>query len=157
MPEEFPEGETQLEQMKKNPYKKQIDTAFSAIQFLDHKSWTNYREELFKLCAAEEKGHRGSGPDFGRHHPNAASVSDCAKMFSVQRIADFLRGAKMPVGKQFLHCQKSAFYAAGIVDEYGDEIKMAWDGLDWNALATMDYCRMVSPEDYSSDGERIAA
>ena len=143
--------------MKKNPYKKQVDAAFSAIQFLDHESWTNYREELFKLCSAEERGHRGSGPDFGRHHPNAASVADCAKMFAVQRIADFLRGAKMPVGKQFLHSHKSAFYAAGLVDEYGEEIVAAWGSLDLSALAAMDYCRTVSPEDYSDAGERLAA
>src|SRR5262249_46402806 len=93
--------------------------AFEALYVLEHIDVTHHRDELFKLCKAEEKGHRGWGPDFNEHHTtDTASVADAAKMFAVLRVAEYMNGQPMPFGKSFLHIQKSCFYAAGLVDEY---------------------------------------
>jgi len=124
--------------------------AYNALSDLDRKHTTAYREELFRLCKAEEKDHRGFIPStFNEHHPDAASIADCARMFAVLRIAEYMKGDSFPAGKDYLHFQKSAFYAAGIVDEYRDEIDLAWsaEGLNIEELAKMDYCQLVSPKD----------
>lgn len=118
--------------------------AFDRLHVLNNIDWNSHREKIHALCCEEEKGHRGWGPDFAKYHPTAASVSDCARIFTVKRIAEYLIGERMPRGKMFLHCQKSAFYAAGLVDEYRKQIRKAWRGLDVKELAALDYCEFVS-------------
>jgi hypothetical protein len=109
------------------------------------------------MCKTEEKGHRGWGPDFYQHHTSdTASVGDAAKMFSVRRIAEYMNGQDLPKGKDFLHIQKSCFYAAGLVDEYRDRIAKLWSeaGISVEELNTLDYCKIVKVKDYQ---ESVAA
>lgn len=118
--------------------------AFDALQPLNDIDWTHHRDALHDMTKAEEKGHRGWGPDFAQHHTtDTASVSDAAKLFAVKRIAEYMNGEKAPSGKDFLHIQKSCFYAAGLVDEYREKIAGYWQAFDVATLAQLDYCAVV--------------
>ncbi len=121
----------------------QIRKAFDAIYWVFDSKNTNYAQKLLEQCKGEEKGHRGWGPDFAKYHPDAASVTDCAKVFAVKRIAEYLTGAPFPKGKDYLHFQLSCFTAAGMVDEFGDELRTALAAFDLAQLAALDYCDFV--------------
>lgn len=122
-------------------------TAFDKLYFLDNLDWTSHRERILDMCVEEEKGHRGFGCNFRQHHPHAASIKDVARSFVVKRIAEYLAGTPMPKGKDFLSIQRSCFYAAGLVHKHGEEIRKAWAGLDLDAIQSIDYVVLVSPED----------
>lgn len=123
---------------------KLINDAFDALRWaFDHCS-PNHAEKLLDLCKEEERGHRGFLPDFNLHHtPETIGVSQAAKLFAVKRVAEYLNGEKFPAGKDYLHTQKSCFYAAGMVDEYAAEIRAAWSKFDLAALAALDYTEFV--------------
>jgi hypothetical protein len=120
---------------------KLVDAAFSALYPLENITWTNYPQELFRMCLEEEKQHRGN--DFKRSHPHAVSAHVAAKMFAVKRIAEYLTGQRMPRGRDFLHFQRSCFYAAGLVDAHRKIIRKAWRKLPVRELAELDYCEFV--------------
>lgn len=138
---------------KSKPMKNQKQTlsivrqAYDDLEFLNNKTWTRYRDNLLAECVAEEKSHRGFMSEFNRSHPNASGVTDCAKSFAVKRVAEYLTGTKFPRGKDFLHIQRSCFYAAGLVDEFRKEIRKAWRKHDLKALCEIDYVKLVSPEE----------
>jgi hypothetical protein len=120
--------------------------AFDALQPLDHIDWNNHRERLFAMCKAEEKDHRGFLPSFSESHTaDTASVSDAAKLFAVKRIAEYMLGEDFPKGKDFLHIQKSCFYAAGLVDEFKDRIDALWSnaGVNIEDVEKLDYTAIV--------------
>ncbi len=121
---------------------KLIERAFIALEPLNNHDWTNHREAIFALCLEEEKGHRRG--DFAQHHtPDTINANQAARLFVVKRIAEYLEGCRMPRGKDYLHMQKSCFYAAGLVEKFRKEIRKAWNGLDMAALSSMDYCEFV--------------
>jgi len=122
---------------------KEINKAFCAISGVFYCKNTNWAERLFDQCRAEEKSHRGFGHDFNKYHPNAVSIADCARLFAVHRIAEYLTGAKFPTGQDYLHTQTSCFIAAGMVDEFGDELREALAGFDLAELAQLDYVQFV--------------
>ena len=129
--------------------------AFEALKPLNDIDWTHHRDELYSMCKQEEKGHRGWGPDFNEHHTSdTASVGDAAKLFAVKRIAEYMCGEQMPKGNDFLHIQKSCFYAAGLVDEYRDKIAKLWSNLDVQQLNTLNYTDIVKVKEYE---ESVAA
>lgn len=118
--------------------------AYDALEPLNNITWQSYREQLLKLCIAEEKDHRGFMSDFRESHTaDTASVMDAAKLFAVKRLAEYLTGDPMPKGKDFLHIQKSCFMAAGIVDEYAERVRACWQGFDIKELAALDYTQIV--------------
>lgn len=123
---------------------KLINEAFDALRWaFDHCS-PNHAERLLDLCKEEEKGHRGFMPDFAKYHTaKTIGVTQAAKLFAVKRVAEYLEGERMPAGKDYLHFQKSAFYAAGMVDEYSKEITTAWTNFDLAALASLNYTDFV--------------
>ena len=120
---------------------KLVIQAFHALYPLANINWTNYPQDLLGMCIEEEKKHRGD--DFNRSHPNAVSVAVAARMFAVKRIAEYLTGHRMPKGKDFLHFQRSCFYAAGLVDAHRKIIRKAWRKLPVKELAELDYCEFV--------------
>lgn len=120
--------------------------AYDALESLNNVDWTNHREKLFAMCKAEEKDHRGFLPEFNEHHTtDTATISDAAKLFAVKRIAEYMLGEDFPKGRDFLHIQKSCFYAAGLVDEFKDRIDIAWSkaGVNIKEVDTLDYCKIV--------------
>lgn len=137
---------TQQKKLQKETIKK-VNDAFSKLYVLSHITWTDYRDQLFKMNKADEKKHRGFGNDFNEFHPYAASVSDCAKLFTVKHIAEsILKQSKYEV-KDLLNMKKSCLYSQAVVENYRDKIVKAWSDQDINFLSNLDYCILVSPED----------
>lgn len=122
---------------------KHIKDAYSALDCLNNKSYTQHREALFELCREEEKSHRGFAPDFVKYHPGALSVSEAARLFAVKRIAEYMTGAKEPSGSDFLHIQHSCFYASALVCKFRSDIAIAWAALDIKSLSALSYTDFV--------------
>jgi len=126
---------------------KLVRESFDALRWVFDSSYRNYALELFEECKREEKSHRGWGPDFAKHHPNAASVADVARSFAVKRVAEYLlKPETYPKGQNFLHYQRSCFHAAGIADEFRVQVLTAWGVVPLAELAAIDYVDLVSPE-----------
>ncbi len=121
---------------------KLIAEAFARLDVLNNQRMTSYRERLLAECVGEEKEHRGH--DFSRFHTSdSVSVHTAAKLFVVHRIAQYLKGDKLPKVRDYLHIQRSCFFAAALVVEYRKEIRRAWKGLSIAELAALDYCEFV--------------
>lgn len=131
----------------KTEHRKLITKAYDALYILDNQNWTSYRQQLFELCQKEEREHRGSRSGFG------ASVADCARMFTVRDIAEYLLFPKRaPKTKDFLKMRRSCFMAAALVATYRKEIRKAWKGQDIAAIAALDYCQIIkTPELYPAE------
>lgn len=122
---------------------KQIDQAFKALSRAFYCANRNHAEDLHAMCKAEERDHRGWGPDFYRYHSSAPSVSMVGKLFAVKRVAEYLNGEKEPSGSHYLHIQKSCFLASAMVCEFGDDIRKAWTEYDIPAMAKLSYTDFV--------------
>lgn len=123
---------------------KLTEDAFKALQHVFYSRNRNHADDLFKQCMEEEKSHRGFGDDFNRYHPNAATIAQCAKVFAVKRVAEYLlKPESYPKGQDYLHFQRSCFTAAGIADEFKADILQAWSAFDLQTLATLDYVAFV--------------
>jgi hypothetical protein len=134
--------------------------AFDLLSYVFDSANVNHADDLLRMCMEEEKGHRGFMDGFNRCHPDAASVKDCARMFAVKRVAEYLlKDRRFPTGQDFLHTQKSCFQAAAIADEFGDKVRAAWDCYSLERLAEMDYCDVVRPRSgiSSNNHERAQA
>lgn len=124
---------------------KMIADAFERLQWVFDASWTNHAERLLALCEAEEREHRGSGPSFRQCHTgDTITIRQAARLFAVKRVAEYLTGAAKPLRpSDYLHTHKSCFYAAGMVDEFGEQIRKAWAEVDVAALCALDYTHFV--------------
>ena len=125
---------------------KLVTEAFAALSYAFDSKNQNYAELALKQSIAEEKSHRGWGPDFATYHPNAASIKQCAKMFVVQRVAQYLSGERLPEIKDYFHTQQSAFMCAAMALEFRQEILAAWTKFDYSAMRELDYVQFVKPE-----------
>ena len=134
---------------------KKVNQAYSKLYFLSNITWTPYREELFKIEKENEKKHRsGTWYEF---HDNYASVSDCAKMFVVKNIAEFLTyGCKYTI-KDILKIRKGCILAQSVVENYQDKILEHWKDEDLNYLANIDYVSLVDWNLYQKTLERKSA
>lgn len=122
-----------------------INTAAQKLCWAFSSNHVNWGERLIDECAKEERGHRKWGPDFRSHHTaDTISVMQAAKLFAVKRVAEYLTDAKPLQPRDYLHCQKSCFTAAGMADEFRAEIMAAWDGLPLAELAALDYSEFVN-------------
>ena len=133
---------------------KKIDQAFSKLHILSNITWTPYRDELFKMNREDEKRHRSG--DWNEHHENAASINDCAKLFTVKHIAESLLDPNKWKVKDLLNIKKSCIYSQSLVNNYGDRIRQAWIDEDINYLASLDYIALVDWEYYSKDKKEVA-
>lgn len=128
---------------------KKIDQAFSKLHILSNITWTPYRDELFKMNKQDEKSHRSG--DWSEYHKDAASINDCAKLFTVKHIAESLLNPNKYSVKDLFSIKKSCIYAQSIVNNYGDRIRQAWIDEDINYLASLDYIALVDWDHYSKD------
>lgn len=123
----------------KTTERKLIAAAYRDLDILNNQTWNAYRDDLFDLCKAEEKQHRGSRGD-GYN----ASIADCARMFVVRDICAYLTGERGPLEvKDFLSYRRSCFMACALVQNYRQEIEKALAGHDVKALAALDYVEVI--------------
>lgn len=122
---------------------KLIAKAYEALEHVFYSKTYNHADQAYKTSLAEEKRHRGFMPSFAPYHPGAATANQCARMFVVKRVAEYLNGERLPTIKDYFHTQQSAFMCAAIALEYGDEVRQAWAKFDLKELAALDYCEFV--------------
>ena len=133
--------------------KKVIDQAYSKLHILSNITWTPYRDEIFDMNKKDEKRHRYNRPssDF------EASISDCAKMFTVKNIAESLLKADQYQIKDLIRIRKSALYSQSVVENYKDKIVEAWKDEDLKYLADLDYIALINWEFYTEKEQRKVA
>lgn len=120
------------------------DRAYSALQFLNSKTWTSYRDRCFDLALAEERQHRRGKPE-DLKIPSSAEA--CARMFVVKRIAqELLPDGRKATIADVISYQPSAIYAASIVANYAEECSKALEAFDLKALSELDYCKLVGSD-----------
>jgi len=134
--------------MNKTDKLKLVNAAFQSMQWAFDSCMVNHADTLLDMCKGEEKSHRGWGSDFDKYHPDAPSVTQCAKIFAVKRVAEYLNGAKEPGGMDFLHVQKSCFQASAMVAEYGQQILNEWDKL-YPDITSAQFMRELAALDYT--------
>ncbi len=138
--------------MKLNPDQKaimaRINSAFDALYKLDNIGLTPLRSMLFNFNKTDEKNHRSMlNNTFREHHPNTASITDCAKLFTVKHIADALIDPKWEV-RDLLRIKKSCIYSQSIVDNYREKIREYWKEQDIDYLSKLDYLSLVDYDLY---------
>ena len=133
--------------------KKVIDKAFSQLHILSNITWTPYRDEIFNMNKKDEKRHRYNRPssDF------EASISDCAKMFTVKNIAESLLKADQYQVKDIIRIRKSCLYSQSVVENYRDRIVEAWKDQDLKQLANLDYIALIDWKHHTEILERRSA
>ena len=133
---------------------KKINQAFSKLHILSNITWTPYRDQLFKMNRQDEKSHRSG--DWSEYHKDAASINDCAKLFTVKHIAESLLNPNKYSVKDLFTIKKSCIYAQSIVNNYEDRIRKAWIDENIKELADLDYLLLVN-FDYWSERNRLTA
>lgn len=133
---------------------KKVNEAYSKLHFLSNITWTPYREELFNMNKKDEKSHRSG--DWSEYHKEAASINDCARLFTVKHIAESLLNPDKYSVKDLFTIKKSCIYAQSIVNNYGDKIRKAWIDENIKELADLDYLLLVN-FDYWSERNRLTA
>jgi hypothetical protein len=124
--------------------KKIIDEAYGSLRCLNNITWTSYREDLLEMNKQDEKRHRFNRPssDF------ETSINDCAKMFTVQNIAESLLKENQFNIKDLINIRKSCLYAQSVVENYKDKILEAWKDQDIKYLADLDYISLIDWKHY---------
>jgi hypothetical protein len=124
--------------------KKIIEEAYGSLRCLNNITWTSYREDLFEMNKQDEKRHRfnRSSSDF------EASINDCAKMFTVQNIAESLLKENQFNIKDLINIRKSCLYAQSVVENYKNKILEAWKNQDIKYLADLDYISLIDWKHY---------
>jgi cupin superfamily acireductone dioxygenase involved in methionine salvage len=124
--------------------KKIIDEAYGSLRCLNNITWTSYREDLFEMNKQDEKRHRfnRSSSDF------EASINDCAKMFTVQNIAESLLNENQFKIRDLINIRKSCLYTQSVVENYKDKILEAWKDQDIKYLADLDYISLIDWKHY---------
>ena len=133
---------------------KRINQAYSKLYILSDITWTPYREELFKMNRQDEKRHRFG--DWSEYHQNTATISDCARLFTVKHIAESLLNPNKWNTKHLLNIKKSCLYAQSVVENYKDRILKAWQDEDIKYLANLDYIALVNWEFYQKQQKEVA-
>ena len=133
---------------------KRINQAYSKLYILSNITWTPYRDELFKMNRQDEKRHRFG--DWSEFHKDTATISDCARLFTVKHIAESLLNPNKWNTKHLLNIKKSCLYAQSVVENYKDRILKAWQDEDIKYLADLDYIALVNWEFYQKQQKEVA-
>tara|TARA_R100001591_G_scaffold39969_1_gene51635 strand:- start:582 stop:1013 length:432 start_codon:yes stop_codon:yes gene_type:complete len=134
---------------------KRINQAYSKLYILSNITWTPYRDELFKMNRQDEKRHRFG--DWSDYHQEAASINDCARLFTVKHIAESLINPNKWQVKDLLTIKKSCIYSQSLVNNYGDRIKKVWIDEDIKYLADLDYIALVDWNLYQEQQQKRVA
>jgi ppGpp synthetase/RelA/SpoT-type nucleotidyltranferase len=136
---------------------KKVNQAYSKLYVLNNIKWTSFRDKLFDMNKQDEKKHRTSFDNWASNHKDACNISDCARLFVVQNIAEnFLEKSKYTI-KDLLGIRLSCLYSQSIVENYREIIETAWKDEDINYLANLDYISLVNFELYKEYQSKKAA
>lgn len=140
--------------MKKKETKLINEVWHKLAEKLNHQDWTHHADKLLEICLQESKAHdrwRGSS-----ENPRGISITTEAKYFAVKRIYEYMNGHTPPKPEDYLHMQKSCFYAYAIVWDFGGlqgidrdilgPIMLKHDEL-FKTVANWDYCDLIKVED----------
>lgn len=126
--------------MTKNQQLKLIRDAYDRLYCLNNITWTKYRDNLYREHLEGERQHdrmRPEGTDRG------ITLSDAAKLFVVHWIAEYLFGKKAPDVASYINMRKEAFTSYSLVANYRKEIEAAWKDINVQALAGLDYAKLM--------------
>lgn len=126
---------------------KRVNQAYSKLYVLNNIKWVSFREKLFNMNKQDEKNHRAIG-DWISTHKDACSISDCARLFVVNNIAESLLNKSKYTIKDLLGIRLSCLYSQSIVENYRDIIETAWKDEDIKYLSNLDYISLVNFEFY---------
>lgn len=126
--------------MDKKESLKLIDKAYDQLECLNNITWTNYRDNLFKINKADEKQHDNLRPE---GTSRGITITEGAKLFTVTWIAQYLLGQKALDARDYINVRQSAFYAYSLAMTYKKEIMNAWKELDIKAIADIDYAELM--------------
>jgi len=135
---------------------KTVDQAYSKLYVLNNIKWTAYRDDLFNMNKQDEIRHRKS---FGeRDYSGVASISNCARLFVVHNIAESLLNKSKYTIKDLLIIRKSCLYSQSLVENYREEIEIAWKDENIKDLANLDYISLINWELYQEtlDNRKVA-
>jgi hypothetical protein len=130
--------------MKPSDIRKLAHSAWSALPYLQGKSFSDGREYLQGIYETEEKAHRKCAPDGMRH---ATTVRDAARVLAVSDIAGALLGIDELCEWRFiLERRESWLYARAFVEVNRAEILGAWKAFDMTQLEALNYAEFVNAD-----------
>jgi hypothetical protein len=102
----------------------------------------DYSKQYLRIIREEETGHRNFKPD---GVTCGLSIADAVRLFAVKRIVEYLDGDTMPGPEQFLHTQRSCFYAAAFVAEFPNALREALTDsrADLDVIRAADYAELM--------------
>jgi hypothetical protein len=101
-----------------------------------------YGNQYMRLIVDEEKAHRRCFRPEG--YKCGLTVPEASELFAVKRISEALLGTGWtPTVKDYIHTQKSAFFAYSLVGNYREELATALKDFDLKILTTIDYAELV--------------
>ena len=125
---------------------KKINKAFSKLQILNNFRWTPYRDKLFNINKEHEKRHRSG--DWDKYHSGAASISDCARLFVVQHIAESLLKPDRYNIRDMISINESCLLSQSLVNNYKDQILKSLESENIQELSELDYISLVDWDHY---------
>lgn len=134
---------------------KKVNEAFSKLSVLNNLTWTQYREQLFKLNKEHEKRHRAG--DWYQYHSDCASISDCAKLFVVKDIAESLLNPNKWQVKDLIRIKDTCLLSQSLVNNYRDMIATSLHDEDINELSKLDYIALVDWDHYQENLKKYKA
>ena len=127
--------------MNKKETIKLINEAYYKLDCLNNISWTKYRDRLFDMNKTSEKQHDRGRPE---GTSKGITITEAAKLFTVVWIAEYLTEAKKaPDAKDYINVRAEAFYAYSCAMQYKAEILKAWEGMDIESIASIDYADLM--------------
>jgi hypothetical protein len=109
----------------------------------DNKGFAKYGTELLNVCLEESKSHdRFRGSYIGR----GMSIKEEARFFALSRVLESVYNLAeyKPNLKDFLHIQKSVFYAYALGQEFKKNIKTAISKDEAQEIVNLDYCELIA-------------
>lgn len=96
------------------------------------------KDALLDILTADEKHHRQGRGRAG------ISINDAAKLFAVRWIAEYMKHPhRRPALKDYMVMRPGVFLAASLVENFEQEIRVAWMGIDIDALLALDYAKLM--------------
>lgn len=128
--------------MTKKEQLKLINNTWEKInQYFSSVHWGKYGNDLLNLNIIEEREHDKIRPsDIGR----GISIKQAGKLFAVLGIVRALKHPdKNPTIKDVIYCKKSVLFSASLVENYREELEKVLQGVNFDNILNIDYCKLI--------------